>query len=50
MGRFDQNKDFGLTESVRWYVETGKIKLYLIDSIDKDSWYAKHLQLSLIHI
>lgn len=43
MGRFDQNKEFGLTDSVRWFVETGKIKLYLVDSIDKDSWYAKHL-------
>ena len=33
----------GLTESARWFVETGKVKLYCVDSIDKESWYAKHL-------
>jgi len=43
MGTFNQNRDMGLTESVRWFVETGKIKLYLVGSIDQDSWYAKHL-------
>jgi esterase/lipase superfamily enzyme len=43
MGTFYQNRDMGLTNSVKWYVETGKIKLYCIDGIDKDSWYAKHL-------
>ncbi|MFM8451077.1 MAG: alpha/beta hydrolase-fold protein [Haliscomenobacter sp.] len=43
MGRYYEAKDFGLVESVRHFIESGKIKLYCIDSIDTDSWYAKHL-------
>jgi esterase/lipase superfamily enzyme len=43
MGSYHQNKDMGLTSSVREFVEAGKIKLYCISSIDADSWYAKHL-------
>ncbi len=41
MGRYYESKDFGLTESIRWFAEQGKIQLYCIDSIDKDSWYNK---------
>lgn len=47
MGRYHQNKDFGLIESARWLVESGKVKLYSVDSIDRDSWYAKHLHPSV---
>jgi esterase/lipase superfamily enzyme len=47
MGRFFENKDFKLIESVQWFVDTGKIKLYCIDSIDNDSFYAKHLHPSV---
>lgn len=47
MGRYYQAKDFQLVESVRWFVETGKVKLYCIDSIDLDSWYGKHLHPSI---
>ncbi|MBD2704126.1 esterase family protein [Spirosoma sp. BT702] len=43
MGHYYEYKDFGLIDTARWFVETGKVKLYCIDSIDKDSWYAKHL-------
>ena len=42
-GRYYENKDFKLTESVRYFVESGKIKLYCLDSIDRDTWYARHL-------
>ncbi|MCS6821903.1 MAG: alpha/beta hydrolase-fold protein [Microscillaceae bacterium] len=42
-GRYYEAKDFKLVESARWFIETGKIKLYCIDSIDVDSWYAYHL-------
>ena len=38
-GRFYQNKDFGLTESVRHFVESGRFTLYCPDGIDTDSWY-----------
>lgn len=40
-GRFYQNKEFGLVESVRWFVETGRITVYCPDSVDLDSWYNK---------
>lgn len=43
MGRFYQTKDMGLIESVRGLVESGKYKIYCIDSIDADSWYGKYL-------
>jgi esterase/lipase superfamily enzyme len=47
MGRYYENKDFKLVDTVSWFIETGKIKLYCIDSIDRDSWYAKHLHPSV---
>jgi esterase/lipase superfamily enzyme len=47
MGRYYENRDFKLVESARWFIENGKIKLYCIDGIDRDSWYAKHLHPSL---
>ncbi len=40
-GAYYQNKDQGLIESVRWFVENGKIKIYCPDSIDALSWYNK---------
>jgi esterase/lipase superfamily enzyme len=43
MGHYYENKDFKLIDSVRDYVESGRIKIYCIDGIDKDSFYAKHL-------
>ncbi|GAA4409416.1 alpha/beta hydrolase-fold protein [Nibrella viscosa] len=43
MGRYYEYKNFGFIETARWFVETGKIKLICVDSIDRDSWYAKHL-------
>jgi esterase/lipase superfamily enzyme len=46
-GRYYQNKDFGLTKAVEWFVNSGKVKLYCIDSIDGDSWYARHLHPAL---
>jgi esterase/lipase superfamily enzyme len=43
MGRHYQNKDFGLIESVRWFVENGLVKIYCPDSIDTQSWYNKSI-------
>jgi esterase/lipase superfamily enzyme len=43
MGRYYEAKDFKLVDSVAQLIDQGKVKLYCIDSIDKDSWYAKHL-------
>lgn len=47
MGKYYQAKDFQLTESARGLVEAGKVKLYCVDSIDRDSWYGKHLHPSM---
>lgn len=41
MGRYYESKDFGLIESVRWFVERGIIQIFCPDSIDKYSWYNK---------
>lgn len=41
MGRYFQNKDFGLIDSVHWFIERGYIKVYCIDGIDELSWYNK---------
>ncbi len=41
MGKYYQNKDFKLVESVAWFVENGHIKIYCPDSVDEESWYNK---------
>lgn len=43
MGKYYQNKDFGLIESVKRFVDSGKIKIYCPDSIDSESWYNKRV-------
>lgn len=43
MGRYFENKDFGLIESARYFIERGEIKIYCVDSIDKFSWYNKDI-------
>lgn len=44
MGRFFQNKDFKLIDTVAEQVNSGKIKIYCPDSIDEQSWYNKLIQ------
>jgi esterase/lipase superfamily enzyme len=41
MGRFFENKDFKLLDSVAWFVEEGLVKIYCPDGIDSLSWYNK---------
>jgi len=43
MGSFHENKDMGLIESAKWYIEQGLIQIYCPDSIDKDSFYNKNI-------
>ncbi len=43
MGRFYESKDFGLTDTARWFVDRGFIQLYCVDSIDSYSWYNKSI-------
>lgn len=43
LGRYYQAKDFGLIDAVSGFVDSGQFKIYCVDAIDSDSWYAKHL-------
>jgi esterase/lipase superfamily enzyme len=43
MGRHYEARDFRLIDSIQWFIENGVVKVYCPDSIDRDSWYAKHL-------
>lgn len=42
-GSYLQNRDFGLNDSVKWFTENGKVKLYNIETIDTKSLYARNL-------
>ncbi len=44
LGRYYQAKDMGLINAIEGLVNTGRFKVYCIDSIDSESWYAKHLE------
>ena len=46
-GRENEARDFKLIEAARPLVEAGRVKLFCIDSIDRFSWYAKHLHPSV---
>jgi esterase/lipase superfamily enzyme len=37
-GSYHENKDMGLIESAKWYIEQGLIQIFCPDSIDKDSF------------
>lgn len=39
MGRYFENKDFKLLDSVAWFVDEGLVKIYCPDGIDSLSWY-----------
>ncbi len=43
MGRYYENKDFKLIESVAWFIDNGLVKIYCPDGIDNDSWYNKNI-------
>jgi len=40
-GNYRQNKDFGLIDSVAWFVDNNRVTVYCPDSIDLDSFYNK---------
>jgi esterase/lipase superfamily enzyme len=42
MGRYYESKDFKMIDSIQWFIDEGKIKVYSVDSIDKQSWYNKN--------
>ncbi|MFM8322131.1 MAG: esterase family protein [Chloroflexota bacterium] len=37
-GRFIEYEDFGMVEAVRGFIDSGKIKLFTVDSADNQSW------------
>lgn len=43
MGRYFESKDFGLIESVAWFIDQGLVQIYCPDSFDKLSWYNKKI-------
>lgn len=43
LGRYSQNKDFKLVSSIATAINSGKIKLYCIDTIDSLSFYGENL-------
>ncbi len=40
-GRYYQNKDEGLIDAVRWFIDEGLVKIYCPDSFDWLTWYNK---------
>ncbi|PYF75536.1 esterase family protein [Pedobacter nutrimenti] len=38
-GRYYENKDFKLIESISYFIESGRVKVYCPDGIDALSWY-----------
>ena len=40
-GRCGDFEAFGMHESCQPWIDQGKLKLYCVDSVDKDSWYAR---------
>lgn len=41
MGSFHENRDMGLIESAKWYIEQGLIQVFCPESNDKQSFYNK---------
>ena len=42
-GRYHQNKDFGMVDSVAWFVDNDRVTVYCPDSLDLDSFYNKSI-------
>jgi esterase/lipase superfamily enzyme len=42
-GRYYENKDFKLTDSVSWFLDEGLVKIYCVDGIDEASWYNRNI-------
>ncbi|MGY4383144.1 esterase/lipase superfamily enzyme [Pedobacter sp. UYP24] len=46
MGRYYEYKDFKMIDSIQWFIDEGKIKVYCPDSADKQSWYNREIPAS----
>ena len=38
-GTFWEFEHFGMVEAVRWQLESGRLRLFCVDSVDAESWY-----------
>lgn len=47
MGRYYECKDFKLIDSVKWFLDEGKIQIYCPDSVNDLSWYNKDIHPSV---
>jgi esterase/lipase superfamily enzyme len=43
LGRFYEWQDFGMIGALAEQIERGWVQVYCVDSVDAESWYAKHL-------
>ena len=43
MGSYHENKDQGLIESAKWYIDQGLIQIFCPSSVDKESFYNKKI-------
>lgn len=43
LGRYYENKDFKLIDSVAWFIDEGLVKIYCVDGFDRLSWYNKDI-------
>jgi esterase/lipase superfamily enzyme len=43
LGSYFEAKDFLLIDSVRWFIEQGKVQIYCPDGTNKHSWYNKKI-------
>ena len=42
-GRFYDYENRGIIESMKWYIESGKIQVFCVDSLDSESWLSNSL-------
>lgn len=43
LGRFHEWQDFGMIGALAEHIERGWVQIYCVDSVDAESWYAKHV-------
>lgn len=43
MGRFFEYEDRGMVQALNWELDNGRVMLFCVDSVDKESWYNKWL-------
>ncbi|MCB9639365.1 MAG: esterase family protein [Myxococcales bacterium] len=43
-GRYFEYEDFGMIEAIRPFIEEGRIKVFAVDSVDRQSWLDRKIQ------